>query len=687
VAPGGDRLHADPDEAFVELVPVPDSLFLSTVLFLRDTYGIRILTAFVPDGIICRATSEQIEMLSADSLVSLVATSEIPGVVSREETELTVGDAGLGRLIWNDHLAPHEPIGLSLPAPIPAPGDVDSTRVEGQPENDKHRQTSTYMLGLIGFSVILLESSDSGPCYPSLTENWTNDEKILCMEEHLEMAERIDESDPNDESVIWLADFITKIVPQEPIKGPHNDESWGLNALGQLGYTSGDLTTRIFAYNNDRRRAEKSDWYYTCLVVHDLCDQDGRFTDGISSFSRPGGPYMVTTLTNGGHDPEVADGYIAYHTCHIFGAAPEGLYSGCVNHCSDTYGYLHVSNGNCSSCTGQPSVPCLLYEITYPYHLCTYTRGQIGWRDSDSPSDGTYDPHEQPFATSLAFVEHDESYPARPGDYLDIWDQGMNWVKRIAVTENNVWDRGFETLMMWDGYDYAGNRLQNQTIHYETNDSGNWQTGYLGTDSVVPWIYDVSWNDGNPTTLSYCFDTSVQAHVTIKRLGWYRDWARVRDKTYSDDGNGNRCHSIPVTLGNQPPQAGIWTAQIHAWRSGGGREDLETVTIAHGGPTLVPENGSETGMSRQAGSTPNPSTGSVRWRIPAGYGPIQDLRIHSVDGRLIRTVAVDDSPKGVWWVFWDGRDDQGHSVPGGQYFLIGRSSGNELKFGRVTLVR
>jgi len=67
--------------------------------------------------------------------------------------------------------------------------------------------------------------------------------------------------------------------------------------------------------------------------------------------------------------------------------------------------------------------------------------------------------------------------------------------------------------------------------------------------------------------------------------------------------------------------------------------------------------------------TPNPiaSTTLVRFSVPAaGYVRVT---IHDLSGRLVRLLAERSVAAGPQSLRWDGRDDRGHSVPQGAYFL------------------
>jgi hypothetical protein len=65
---------------------------------------------------------------------------------------------------------------------------------------------------------------------------------------------------------------------------------------------------------------------------------------------------------------------------------------------------------------------------------------------------------------------------------------------------------------------------------------------------------------------------------------------------------------------------------------------------------------------------PNPIAGQtvLRYDLPA-RGPVA-LTVHSVDGRVVRTLAAGEAGPGPVEVVWDGRDGSGERVASGLYF-------------------
>ena len=91
-------------------------------------------------------------------------------------------------------------------------------------------------------------------------------------------------------------------------------------------------------------------------------------------------------------------------------------------------------------------------------------------------------------------------------------------------------------------------------------------------------------------------------------------------------------------------------------------------------------------------ASPNPSTGPMRLALRRAAGSRAQanassgaVRIHTVAGRLVRTIAVPAGDADEAVLVWDGRDDAGHAVPTGLYFAQARWAGEEASLRLVRL--
>ena len=74
---------------------------------------------------------------------------------------------------------------------------------------------------------------------------------------------------------------------------------------------------------------------------------------------------------------------------------------------------------------------------------------------------------------------------------------------------------------------------------------------------------------------------------------------------------------------------------------------------------------------------PNPFSPETRiaYELPQG-GPAE-LRVYSVNGRLVRTLLDEERPAGRHSIVWDGRDQSGRAVSSGVYFYTLSAPGVE----------
>ncbi|MGE5692673.1 MAG: FlgD immunoglobulin-like domain containing protein, partial [Candidatus Zixiibacteriota bacterium] len=175
------------------------------------------------------------------------------------------------------------------------------------------------------------------------------------------------------------------------------------------------------------------------------------------------------------------DAIFQHETAHSFGAADE-YSSGCGSgDCDDRYGYLKVVNGNCESCN--PNwVNCSMLNNYWDY--CTFTRGQIGWKDfdGDGPND-PIDPHTR-FWASLS--------PLNPGDRVSI-ALNETFLKSIAVTADNSDATGGSSFIIWDATNTNYAEMIPQCCYYWG--SGGTQQGFslnAADPNVIPIISNFS---------------------------------------------------------------------------------------------------------------------------------------------------------------------------------------------------
>jgi len=227
--------------------------------------------------------------------------------------------------------------------------------------------TSVYMLGDVAVGIILPESTGN-------SENWTTAEQNEVVNE-IQDGLNWWKTTGGDLANLTFQYDIQFGVPTsyEPISRPSSDDAlWISEVMSNLGYTTGDYWSKVYAYENDLRNQYQTDWAFTIFVVDSSADIDGKFTDSYFAYAYIGGPFMVMTYDNNGWGIEDMDKITAHETGHIFWAGDQ--YGSCST--ATRYGYLGIVNGNCN---GNPSI-----MKDNSLVVDSFAKGQIGWQDSDS---------------------------------------------------------------------------------------------------------------------------------------------------------------------------------------------------------------------------------------------------------------------------------------------------------------
>jgi flagellar hook assembly protein FlgD len=76
--------------------------------------------------------------------------------------------------------------------------------------------------------------------------------------------------------------------------------------------------------------------------------------------------------------------------------------------------------------------------------------------------------------------------------------------------------------------------------------------------------------------------------------------------------------------------------------------------------------------------TPNPSHSEFIISFAGSGNHPVSVRVYSVDGRLVRTLADGKALKGSGSVVWDGRNEQGVPVATGTYFAVLEEGGQRV---------
>jgi hypothetical protein len=399
---------------------------------------------------------------------------------------------------------------------------------------------SEYMIGEVAVTVIFPESSGS---IDSQTETWSAARMDTCVSEITAGLTWWENRAPGGNLDFNIYSYGSRSTGYEPINRPQDDEGlWISQILTGLGYTSGDYFDQIAALNSYVQGYYQTDWAYTMFVVDSYNDSDGEFTDGYSAYAYLGGPFLVMTYDNDGYGIANMDYVAAHETGHTFWATDE------YNGVTEYSGYLNVQD--------YEEANCIMHEALN-WNLCSASRGQIGWRDSDSdnipdPADTFPDTALQPYSPDPT----DETVLAYDGTVHDVplsnlnpkaWSSGQDvTINTLTAVQYRIDGGSWHSASSTDGAFDSGSEsflfttppLSDGTHLVETraqNSVGNWETSYSSDTIVIILTSTITIStpglvSTHPATVHY-----VQAGVP-KTATTYGTW--------SDDVDSNSTVSI-----------------------------------------------------------------------------------------------------------------------------------------------
>jgi hypothetical protein len=317
----------------------------------------------------------------------LLATGLVSGVYDGPVNPDDFAYGGAARHIaaaWNDMFRGPRPERISNPT-LPT-NDAKMLPREYmtplQPSDDDYYDVSEYMLGTVAVGVILPESD--GTIDPQ-TEDWTQEEMDQVASQVISGLNWL-VSKADWRPLVFYVVFEYQVpTGYEPITRPATDQQLWINqCFTALGY--GD-TYPGFPYVNALRDSLGTDWGTCIFVVDSSNDPDGAFSDGYFAFTFLGGPITVMTYDNADGGIEYMGTILAHETCHVFYALDENASAG--NPCTRTSGYQAVENQNSMTLHGCAInvVWCIMRNVgPFDHRMCFYTKGQVGWNDTDGDS-------------------------------------------------------------------------------------------------------------------------------------------------------------------------------------------------------------------------------------------------------------------------------------------------------------
>ena len=342
----------------------------------------------------------------SDLLYPAIASS--PG---SDELSAGIGDVMELSFGYPDAIAP----GVSASPP--------NTPVQAAPPLGLFGQ-SEYMIGSVAVAVIFPESDGS---VDNQSENWNTTRMNACISEITAGLTWWQNQEPRANLSFQIHSYGTQNTGYEPITRPSTDEGlWISEILTGMGYTGPTYFDQVTALNNYEMSQYGTDWAFTIFVADDLNDTDNRFTNNFCAYAYVGGPFFVMTYDNYIWTNANMDLVTAHETGHIFWATDE------YNNQTECSGYLNVADNESATCVMDSNVQV----------VCQATRGQLGWRDSDSdnildPVDTVPDTLFAPSAVAFANVVT----PAFTGTAVEVPLTNMNpqwWATGNDVSINTV---------------------------------------------------------------------------------------------------------------------------------------------------------------------------------------------------------------------------------------------------------
>jgi hypothetical protein len=279
------------------------------------------------------------------------------------------------------------------PAPdrLPLINDVDNmgeSRSPLKPPGAGYYDTSEFLLGTVVLGVILPESDGS---IDASTEDWTPGEQSNVTSEIIAGLNWYVTTGKWRPLTFYTFFHYSVPTGYEPISRSSSDEYlWGKQCMNQLGYTCANYPICIYPYLHDIRDSLDADWAVACLVVDSSNDADNMFSNGRFAYSSLGGPRFVMTYGNDGWGISNMDAVCAHELGHSFYALDE--YEEAEVGCTVTCGYLNAENQNSEYPYGPGGCAtnvynCIMRSVTLSAaKVCYYSKGQIGWWDSDVDS-------------------------------------------------------------------------------------------------------------------------------------------------------------------------------------------------------------------------------------------------------------------------------------------------------------
>jgi hypothetical protein len=260
------------------------------------------------------------------------------------------------------------------------------SRLPPVPPGSGFYEVTEYLLGEVAVIVFLPESD--GSIDPSL-EDWTQTEMDNVTSEAIEAFDWWLAEAKWREIIFYLVPAYQVPTGYEPItRSAWDEELWIPDCLEHMGYVPAEYPLTMYTYANDVRDSLGTDWVMIAFCVDSSNDEDGMFDNGMFAYADWRLKFMMT-YDNASWGIDKMDEVFAHESAHVFGSLDE--YYGTWAVCTERDGYLAVENQN----SVEPDGPggclmnhplCIMRSPIGSPTICRFTRGQIGWWDSDRDS-------------------------------------------------------------------------------------------------------------------------------------------------------------------------------------------------------------------------------------------------------------------------------------------------------------
>ncbi len=290
---------------------------------------------------------------------------------------------------WNNvYMGQARMMGLDAePSPdrMPLINDVvpfSEPQMFGRPPGAKLLDVSEFMLGTASLAIVLAESN--GAIDPE-TEDWTAAEKDQVTSEILNGLDWYVTKGKWRDLTFYTQFHYDVPTSYEPISRTSSQEYlWRDQCISYLGYAG------TYDMANAVRDALGTDWATLCFIADSSNDSDNMFPDGRFAYSTLGGPRFIMTYGNDGWGIANMDAVMAHELSHSYYALDE--YQEAGEGCTARSGYLNSDNQNscypsgCGGCSSNSFV-CIMRSVSIgAAQVCAFTKGQIGWTDTDTDS-------------------------------------------------------------------------------------------------------------------------------------------------------------------------------------------------------------------------------------------------------------------------------------------------------------